>query len=72
MTAEKQYSTALRTVVQLKDVAYHKWRDQVERVAYASEWHESILDEDVEPPAANDEFYFENKVDAKYAYMLCN
>ena len=65
---ERAYATALKTVTKLSESTYAKWRDQIERIAYAGDWHESILFEG-DAPAAAEQFEFD--VDSKYAYMLC-
>jgi hypothetical protein len=71
-TSGKHYATALKTVGKLSDSTYAKWRDQIERVAYAAEWHDSILYEEYDPPADDDEeATYTCKVDSKCAYMLC-
>jgi hypothetical protein len=71
-TSDKHYATALKTVSKLSDSTYAKWRDQIERVAYAADWHDSILYEEYDlPDADDDDATYKCKVDSKCAYMLC-
>ena len=66
--AEKQYTSALKTVDNLKDVTYSKYRDQIERVAYACDWHDSILDQSIDEP--DGALSTKDSLDRKNAYMI--
>ena len=45
--AAREYDNALKSVGSLQDVGYHKFVTQVLRVAFANNWHDSVLDNTV-------------------------
>ena len=52
--AATQLTSSILLIKSLKEVQFHKFNQQLKRAAYSNEWHASLLDASVAPPALND------------------
>ena len=67
LAADKQLETLYKTVEPLKDVGYHKFREQLNRQSYAYEWPAHILDFDAAVP---EDLSLKQERDVRNAYLV--
>jgi hypothetical protein len=68
--ANKQLDSIQHAVQSLKEVSYDKWKQQLERQAYAHGWPTNILDLQADEYDANDDAELEVTLNVRNAFMI--